>query len=364
MKKFAFFLPQFHEIKENNVWWGQGFTEWVNVKNAKPLYKGHYQPNTPLNDYYYNLLDVNTMLWQTDLMNKYKIDGLIYYHYYFEGKLLLEKPAENILKNKSIKQNFFFCWANHSWKKTWNGTKELLIEQTYGDKNDWEKHFQYLLPFFNDDRYEKKDNKPLFMFFSFDYKMKEMIKYFNKRCIEEGFSGLYVIQTYNFGYSDWPKHLILDINNMKDCADKIFIREANAALDVYNTKFKYKLIKVYQRIKRIIYKIFNEEIPATYSGNTLYNIIINEEPIDEMLIHGLFFEWDNTPRHKMKGYIISPPSKTKFMEAMNRFKNEEYVFFNAWNEWAEGMMMEPTKKNEYKYLEWIKEWSENNDFVK
>ena len=132
MKKFAFFLPQFHEIPENDKWWGKGFTEWTNVKNARSLFKGHVQPKHPLNDNYYNLLDKSTVEWQTKLMNQYGIDGFIYYHYYFTGKLLLEKPAENLLKWKDIPQNFFFCWANHTWNRSWEGKTDILLEQKYG----------------------------------------------------------------------------------------------------------------------------------------------------------------------------------------------------------------------------------------
>lgn len=140
MKKYAFFLPQFHSIKENDEWWGEGFTEWVNVKKAKKLYENHVQPITPLDNNYYCLLDKNTVEWQTSLMKKYCIDGLIYYHYYFCGDLLLEKPAENLLKWKDIDQPFFFCWANHSWYRSWNGTKELLAEHICVDnEKDLEK---------------------------------------------------------------------------------------------------------------------------------------------------------------------------------------------------------------------------------
>ena len=108
MKKFAFYLPQFHEVEENDKWWGKGFTEWVNVKKAQPLYKGHVQPKVPENQNYYNLLDKSTVEWQTELMKNYNVDGLIYYHYYFTGKKLLEKPAENLLKWKEINQPFFW----------------------------------------------------------------------------------------------------------------------------------------------------------------------------------------------------------------------------------------------------------------
>ena len=126
------------------MWWGKGFTEWTNVKKAKPLFDGHKQPKEPINDNYYNLTNVNTLKWQASLAKEYSIDGMIFYHYYFNGKKLLEKPAEILLENKDIPMNFFFCWANHSWIRSWEGTRELLIEQLYGTEADWNKHFLYL----------------------------------------------------------------------------------------------------------------------------------------------------------------------------------------------------------------------------
>lgn len=350
MKIFAFFLPQFHEIPENNKWWGDGFTEWTNVKKAKPLFNGHNQPKIPLNDNYYNLLDINTIKWQTNLIHKYGIDGFIYYHYYFNGKLLLEKPCELLLKNKDIDQPFFFCWANHSWNRSWNGSKEVLIEQTYGEKKDWEEHFKYLLPFFKDDRYEKKNNMPLFMLFKTDFECKnEMLEYFDLRCKEEGFSGLYAIESFLDGKYTWPNDLNESINSVSRSTKKVLLREPNTALDIYNTKLIYKPLKIINKIRKALH---NNKIPSIYNGNTIYNII-NKEPINNKLIHSIFFEWDNTPRHSSRGYIITPPSKEKFDKLLERFKGEDYIFINAWNEWAEGMMLEPTKINKFKYLEWI-----------
>lgn len=357
MKKFAFYLPQFHEIPENNKWWGDGFTEWTNVKKGIPLFKGHIQPKTPLNNNYYNLLDINTVKWQTSLMNEYGINGFIYYHYYFNGKLLLEKPAQALLNNKDIDQPFFFCWANHSWIKSWEGSKEVLLEQTYGNKEDWEKHFQYLLPFFKDERYEKKDNMPLFMLFNTNFNCKnEMLEYFNTRCIEEGFDGLYAIETFLDGKYTWPNDLNEAISSLNKCSKKLFLREANTAQDIYNSKLKYYPIKGIKRIYKTLLNIIGKKAVTIYNGNTFYDLIINEEPINEKIIHGLFFEWDNTPRHKTNGFVITPPSKKMFDKIMKHFENEEYLFINAWNEWAEGMMLEPTEELKYKYLEWIKEY--------
>ena len=199
MKIIAYYLPQFHEVKENSEWWGKGFTEWVNVKKAKPLYRNHKQPNLPLENNYYDLLNKESVIWQTKLANEYGIDGFCYYHYWFKGKKILEKPAENLLKWKDILQNFCFCWANHDWKKTWNGTNQILIKQEYGEEKEWEEHFQYLLSFFKDNRYIKIGNKPILMIFNAEAipRVNERIEYYNKRCKEHGFEGIYIIESLN-----------------------------------------------------------------------------------------------------------------------------------------------------------------------
>ena len=345
MKKYAFFLPQFHRIKENDEWWGDGFTEWVNVKKAKPLFNSHKQPKVPL-DGYYNLLDKTTVKKQTSLLDNYNIDGLIYYHYYFCGKKLLEKPAENLLKWKDIKQNFFFCWANHSWIKSLNGCSEIIQEQLYGKIDDWEKHFDYLIQFFKDERYVKKDNRPLFMIYksSFDEKV-DMFNFFDKKCKENGFDGIYIINSYNYLNEDY-----LELNENINYKRLIFFREPTFSTFAYRNFF----VKVKEKIQMII----NPNHLKIYDGNKLIKSGIRKMIKGSNVVHGLFFAWDNTPRHGRRGYIINQISEKALYRYLDLIKNEEFVFINAWNEWAEGMMLEGTEENGYQYLEWLKKYDE------
>ena len=358
MKKYAFFLPQFHEIPENNEWWGEGFTEWVNVKNAKVLFSNHLQPKRPLNQNYYNLLDKDTVKWQTELMKTYGIDGLIYYHYYFTGKKLLEKPAENLLKWKDIQQNFFFCWANHTWYRSWNNSKEVLMEQKYGEEKDWEEHFNYLLPFFLDSRYEKRENKPVFMIYEPNFAVKNaMFDYFDKKCRENGFDGICLIETYSA--RNWPVDFEEIRNKKSKETEFFFLREPALSQFLYLKKIQKSPLRVLNKIKRMLSHHGFGFLVTKYSGNDLYTLQQENYVFDKEALHGLFFEWDNTPRHKERGYIITPVDKKHFFSYMDRIKNEEFVFINAWNEWAEGMMLEPTEEKGYQYLEWIKEWTEH-----
>ena len=134
-KVIAFYLPQYHTIPENDASYGKGFTEWTNVKKASPLFKNHNQPRVPEKNNYYNLLDTEVMIGQAELAKKYGIYGFCYYHYWFKnGKKLLEKPLEAMLKDKRVDIPFMLCWANENWTRKWDGgNNEIIVEQDYGD---------------------------------------------------------------------------------------------------------------------------------------------------------------------------------------------------------------------------------------
>lgn len=360
MRWFALYLPQFHETEENNQWWGKGFTEWTHVNAAKPLYKKHRQPIAPLNNNYYDLMNKATVQWQTSLMKQYGIDGFVYYHYYFQGKKILEKPAENLLQWKDIDQPFFFCWANHSWFRASKNTKTLLIEQTYGTEADWQAHFEYLLPFFQDSRYEKKDNKPVFMIFAPEFPEKNaMMQYFDNCCKQAGFDGIYVIETFSNAYhtDNFPRFQA----QLCAQAEQTYIREPTVSTMLLKRKRNYTLAGVYEYICQRLAKADLLRWVLKYDGNKLYDIMLKQTPRGKNLCHGVFFSWDNTPRHGVRGYIITPPTQERFMKFADSVRDDAYVFINAWNEWAEGMILEPTTHDEYRYLEWIKNWNDSRN---
>ena len=354
MRLFAMYLPQFHTFKENSEWWGEGFTEWTHVRGAKALYKGHYQPIVPQNENYYNLMDKDTVLWQTKLMQEHGIDGMVYYHYYFEGKKLMEKPAENLLQWKDIEQPFFFCWANHSWYRAQNGTRTLLIEQTYGEEAQWEEHFQYLLPFFQDSRYEKKDNKPVFMLFADFPKKAAMMAYFEQRCKAAGFDGIYLIETTMGAISDEDFRAL----RASTCAQtqKIYLREPALGTIELRNRRKHRPIRIWNKLMKILSTRGLLTWAEQFDGDEMYQAMEDFLRLDDDLCHGLFFSWDNTPRHGIRGWVITPPSKERFLQYAKRVEKDDFLFINAWNEWAEGMILEPTEHQGTQFLEWVRQW--------
>lgn len=380
MKIIAFYLPQFHNIPENDEWWGNGFTEWTNVKKAKPLYEGHMQPRVPLGGNYYNLLDDNVKIWQADLAKKYGVYGFCYYHYWFNGKMLLEKPMEQMLANKEVDIPFCICWANEPWTKAWVGDeRKLLIAQEYGQEEEWKQHFMYLLPFFKDERYITKDGKPLFVFYRPDIVpcMKEMIETWDKLAKENGLSGI----TFAFQSGDY------DWNNSKEA--NLFDYDIEFQ-PPYASHWLYsndgKIISALKKCRRLLagwagkkfgidlyrygtaqYKKMTGQTVANY--DSMWQKIIEAKPMRSNSIPGAFVKWDNTPRHGERGQInVGTPEKfeyylSKQIKHAREDYHEDMIFMYAWNEWAEGGYLEPDEDDKYGYLEAIKRaLEENNEF--
>lgn len=379
IKVIAFYLPQFHEIPENNMWWGEKFTEWVNVKKALPLFKGHKQPKIPLNENYYDLLSDDVKIWQANLAKKYGIYGFCYYHYWFNGKMLLEKPMEQMLSNLDVDIPFCISWANVSWTKEWVGdAKKVLIPQTYGGETDWNNHYNYLKSFFMDKRYIKKDGKPLFIIYN-PLDMPdciEMMEFFNKRAEEDGMNGIC------FAYQTLGLDLVGN-NELKNKFDyDIEFQPSYALYEHDRNRFK-----VLRGIKHCFVDIFGQffdktmRIDLTQALNpqnkarqidydAVWNTILKAKPVSEKSIPGAFVRWDNTPRKGNRGlvYINNTPAKFKhyFEKQVERTVTdykEDMLFIYAWNEWAEGGFLEPDEEYRFEYLEAIKNVVDNKNKV-
>lgn len=369
-KVIAFYLPQFHEVPENNYWWGQGFTEWTNVRKAKPLFPGHVQPNIPLNDNYYNLLNKDTQEWQSELAMKYGLFGFCYYHYWFKnGKRILEKPAEQMLINKEIKIPFCFCWANENWTRNWDGgNREVMIEQDYGGKKDWKAHFEYLLPFFRDKRYITYSGKPVLIIYKPDLipEIWSMVRYFRKRAEEEGFPGLYIgYQFPSYRYDLFFRKDIFDFSIGFEPANNRYIRlgqTENNKLNKVRKIIPERIIEVYRKKKMESETFAASSIVSSgemqkFSFDEAWETILAAEWKPEFL-PGAFCGWDNTPRNT-KGLVYTGFTVQKFehyFQALLKRARDEFkpaVFINAWNEWGEGAFLEPDEFYKFEKLETI-----------
>lgn len=351
-KIYAYYLPQFHRTAENDEWWGEGFTEWVAVKNAVPLFDGHRQPKQPKK--YYDLLQRETMAYQSKLMKTYGIDGLCFYHYYFEnGRKMLEKPAENLLRWKDIDMPFCFYWANQSWSRTWsnisdalvwtnNSSKddcnrngsELLLKQAYGDEQDWIQHLTYLLPFFQDERYIRIDDRPVFMILNPDKIdcMPEMKECWDRMMDERGLPRVYFIGRGSYA----------------GCLDGCMQHEpqmyfADGIKEKYDNGYGIKSVIDYDRV-------WNQIIASPKRGENYY--------------YGGFVGYDDTPRRGNAGTVVVGETAQKFKKYLVQLlikaanSKNDIVFLNAWNEWGEGMYLEPDVNNGDAYLRAVKEAKE------
>lgn len=370
IKVIPLYLPQFHTIPENDEWWGKGFTEWVNVKNAKPLYEGHNQPRVPLNNNYYDLSDVETLKWQCKLAKDYGIYGFCMYHYWFNGHLLLEKPMEMLLAHPEIDIKYCISWANHDWTDGWKAsdrTPKVLIAHNFDDEEDWANHFRYMLPFFKDTRYMKENNKPLIVIYipNLIRKLKKMMDLWTNMAKEEGFDGLtFVYQSAASSFDNSWDHTLFDygVEMNPGYANLMYQSSHNFALFPRLIKFSHE-IKRLLHIRRSLVpqKKANEVKRLNY--DEMWEKILKLRPCSEgpKMIPCAFTDWDNTPRHKLRGQAYDGVTTEKFskyfsrlVENTRRFYSTDMIFVFAWNEWAEGGYLEPDEKFQYGFLKGIK----------
>ncbi len=355
-KVLAIYLPQFYETEDNNLWWGKGFTDWESVKRAETCFTGHMAPWKPLNDNYYDLSKVKTLKWQAELALRNGIDGFSFYHYYFKnGKKELEKPAEILLNHPEIEMPFCFNWASESWIRSWSkisgnvwsekfenaGIKEnsgILVEQDYGDEKDWTEHFNYLLPFFKDRRYIRIDNKPIFIFYRpGDIKcIDKMVRVWRRLAVDAALDGLYFI-----GVNTNASFMNLDAS---------LVYEPRNAINKMNEQMLAK----------------NIEGVRCFEYSDAWDYALQTQPYRgaKTFFTGIS-GYDDTPRRGKSGECLINNTPMLFQKYFEKLLvksiqyGNELVFINAWNEWGEGMYLEPDEKHAYEYLNAIYKAKEN-----
>jgi len=355
IKLIAFHLPQFHPIPENNEWWGNGFTEWTNVSKAKPLFKGHHQPNIPADLGFYDLRIEESRIGQAELAREYGITGFCFWHYWFAGKRILEKPFNEILKTG--KPDFPFClgWANASWTGIWYGAKDrMLIEQTYPGKEDFIKHFYEVLPAFRDNRYITYKNRPIFVIHR-AVDIPDSILFtetWRELASKEGLPGIHFVANLR------TKDSYFDFE--KNGYDACIWENPTKMIALSNQKSKIKN-QILERVRGKLNKKLNIG-PVVYEYRDVINYAFDEKEKINNNYPCVCPNWDNTPRSGRNGLVLqgSTPElfEKHFINAIDivRSKPEEdrFIFIKSWNEWAEGNYLEPDLRFGRKYLEVIK----------
>ena len=354
VKILAYYLPQFHEIKENDDFWGKGYTEWVNVKKSKPVYWVHYQPRVPLNSDYYDLRDGKKIVEHGIMAQEYGIYGFCFYHYWFgERRQILQKPLEAIIEDLEFSIPFCFCWANETWTRTWNGglgEKEVLMDQVYSDEEDWIAHINYLMPFFKNEMYIKNHNKPMFLIFdphNIPYIIKDkMFGMWDEILKKNGFNGIDLVN--------------VDVGFRGDIESKY----SEKKVDFEPTKTRRESIlenSLYSDVRKYLMKyednkIVNKFLHQKISYADTCNRIIGKKH-NYGYYRSLFVGYDDTPRRGVRSTIYYGSTPEQYKRYLKKtielsFKEgNEYLFLFAWNEWGEGGYLEPDEKYGFRYLE-------------
>lgn len=337
----TFYLPQFYPTKENDEWWGEGFTEWTNLAKARPLFKGHDQPKIPGRLGFYDLRLAETREEQASLAREAGISGFCYWHYWFNGRRLLDRVFTEVVDSGKPDFPFCLCWANHSWyQKTWDPKKpnRLLIEQTYPGEQDYIAHFNAMLPAFKDKRYLKVDGKLIFGIFEADAipSFSLMKEIWNKMAIDNGLEGFYF-----FGLAQGEKRAYVIKEQQYDA---VVYDNIQTVYDKNWSLTRRALDKILHRPHIIEYKDYVEDSLVYYREHPNY-------------IPCILPNFDHSPRSGKRGIILhnSTPQKwERFFKEIYELQSRRespLLVIKSWNEWGEGNYLEPDANFGKEYLE-------------
>ena len=356
VRMIAFYLPQYHPIPENDAWWGKGFTEWTNVASAQPLFRGHEPPLMPADLGFYDLRVPEVRQAQAELAQAYGIEGFCYWHYWFGGRRLLERPFDEVLACGEPDFPFCLAWANVSWTGTWyDAPDRILIEQTYPGEADHIAHFNALLPAFRDPRYLRVEGKPLFVVYQPSDLSAETVSLWRRLAAEAGLPGLFLVGI---------------IKNTAE-GEKI-TRSGFDACTISRTSGRGTRLPALQRALVRLYGLRRAEMYYRRHFRKPFHIyeyrdivpFIDVEPgLDLAFYPCVMPGWDNTPRAGLHGHVFQNPSPEIFREHLQQAlvrtgqnpPGQKIVFIKSWNEWAEGNILEPDQRFGHAFLEAVQD---------
>lgn len=341
-KLVAFYLPQYYQIPQNDEWFGRGFTEWSNTAKAVPQFTGHWQPHTPIDVGFYNLETTHTMHRQIELAKLYDIHGFCFYYYWFSGgSKIMEKPIKNWLNDKSLNFPFMFFWANEDWTNTW-GAQADVGTKTYSAKmkpGDVAKFVDDILPYLKDSRYITVEDRPHIIIYQAkkDPYLPTFIEKIGKLIEQEGLKKPFISLVF-------PDDFEATFNPQDYGAD--------AAVE-FGSHFRTKP-------KEIPAVTTNKKIVNPLAKITEYDMesFVNDKTFSYDLKYpvfkGVMTHFDNTARKIYSDaqiFSISPQLYEKWLTTLIKESKTDQIFIAAWNEWAEGMHLEPDQKYGYAYLQ-------------
>lgn len=342
-RAIAFYLPQFHPFPENDAWWGKGFTEWTNVGKAKPLFENHYQPHCPIHLGYYDLRIPEILVEQARLARLYGVAGFSYYFYWFDGKTLMEAPLRSMLERPEVDIPFCLTWANENWTRRWDGkNSEILIEQKYSLESG-ERLIQHLAEYFRDPRYIRVGNRPVFNVYrpSRIPDVRQVVQAWRSEAQKLGFEDLYLMGIQGAAYEDFTD---FGFDASVEFPPHGFeVADLSAAIRTNREDFAGRIID-YQ---------------------SMVDEALNRPQRPFKVFRGATMGWDNTARRPSTAQICINYSVASFRDwishlksqaesAPDRHPDENFVFINAWNEWAEGTHLEPDQRYGFANLEAVR----------
>jgi lipopolysaccharide biosynthesis protein len=330
----ALHLPQFHRIAENDDWWGQGFTEWTLVRRATPRFRGHVQPREPEELGYYDLTDEKTLSSQSALASRYGIDAFCFYHYWFGGQRLLQRPVQQMLDRGRPSFPFLLCWANENWTRAFDGgSRETLVAQTY-PHGDATAHAQALAPFFADRRYVNEGGRPVFLVYRAATLPPGYLESWRGELSRLGIDDPYVIRVESFPEeSGDPAEVGCDAA-MEFAPRWRHLPRRGTHARVLSALARRRVVPARKGVVVADYAaVAASQLDGAHDSHECMPCVAPS--------------WDNTPRRPSSGTVLDGATPEKYQAwleaALGRAARRDlpFVFINAWNEWSEGAYLEP-----------------------